>query len=660
MSAPIDVSVVIPSFNAETKIGRCLASLRAMDFPRDRHEVIFVDDASEDGTCAVLEAACASEPNWQVIRLDRNSGSPSEPRNRGLEAARGEFVFFLDSDDEISPDTLRLYHDRAVATGADIVRGNILVRTEKKTSVYNRIDGWRPDLSKPERIALIVAQQSTNCPSLIRTELLRRAGIAWRSDLRMGEDTLFLIAVLSAASVIEYLDHQTFTYNKQADLLPSSTQVYGHRELNDHLTVWTEAQAALVPLGLDYVALRLNVGLKEALLNLIFRNRGDVTEADFARLSAFVGTYRQAIETFPLAERLKELLAAITANDWDRFRSLCRPRMVIAGYDLKFILPVLPELEPYFDIRVDEWRNHNVHDRNQSRKHLEWAELIWCEWLMGAAVWYAAHKRSQQKLIVRAHRFELDREFGEAMALRNVDAVVAVSVHYAELLLRRFPGIRRERVRLIPNYVQTGTYRREWDERRLTTLGLIGILPARKGFRVALEVLSSLRERDPRFRLDVFGNRPEDVGWILKDPVEADYFRRCEWLIDERGLRSAVSYRGFVDVKSALSDHHIGFVLSTSDSDPSGPGPESFHVAIADGFAAGGIGLVLRWSGAEYVWPQAFQVETVEAMVDYIDAMSRDADAFQRASDEGRAFVSKRYDSSRFVTAVRDLCRELA
>ena len=332
---------------------------------------------------------------------------------------------------------------------------------------------------------------------------------------------------------------------------------------------------------------------------------------------------------------------------------------MIAGHDLKFIQPVVADLERYFDIRIDQWRSHVAHDVKAGRELLEWADVIWCEWLMGAAVWYAAHKRPRQKLIVRVHRFELDREFGNAEALRNVDIFVAVSVHYAERLLQRFPGIRRERVRLVSNYVQSGLYRRDWDERRLTTLGVIGILPSRKGFRAALDVLQKLRARNPRFRLEVFGHRPEDLGWVVKDRAEAEYYRRCEWFIAERGLRSAVTYRGFVDVKAALSENHVGFVLSTSDSDPSGPGPESFHVAIADGFAGGGVGVVLRWPGAEFVWPAQFEVESVEAMVDYIDAMSRDPDTFRRASDEGRTFVIERYDSSRFVAAVRDICREL-
>ena len=95
------VSVIVPCYNAIDKIGRCLGSLRRMSMAATNHEVIFVDDQSCDGTYALLVQECAQHPNWRLLRMDVNSGSPSEPRNLGIAAARGDYVFFLDCDDEI-------------------------------------------------------------------------------------------------------------------------------------------------------------------------------------------------------------------------------------------------------------------------------------------------------------------------------------------------------------------------------------------------------------------------------------------------------------------------------------------------------------------------------------------------------------------------------
>ena len=72
----IAVSIIVPCFNAYSKIGRCLASLRSIDFPSENYEVIFVDDKSTDGTYEMLKAECETQKNWSVTQLQNNSGSP--------------------------------------------------------------------------------------------------------------------------------------------------------------------------------------------------------------------------------------------------------------------------------------------------------------------------------------------------------------------------------------------------------------------------------------------------------------------------------------------------------------------------------------------------------------------------------------------------------
>ncbi len=99
MSMPF-VSIIIPAYNAKRTIGRLLSSLAALDYPRDRYEVVVVDNGSTDGTRAVIEAAgvrCLKERSVQ---------SSYAARNRGVEAARGELVAFVDADCEVPPDWL--------------------------------------------------------------------------------------------------------------------------------------------------------------------------------------------------------------------------------------------------------------------------------------------------------------------------------------------------------------------------------------------------------------------------------------------------------------------------------------------------------------------------------------------------------------------------
>lgn len=652
------ISVIIPSFNATDKIGRCFASLRAINMARDDYEVLFVDDCSSDGTHELTQKACLTEPNWRALRLEKNSGSPSRPRNFGIDAAKGKYLYFLDCDDELLPDALTQLLDLARSTNACVIRSELLSDNGRERKRMNQIPDWENCSTLEEKREVIITRTSTVTNSFVKREVLLQYGIRWPEHLRMGEDTIFLAEVLSHSQCIEYLRTPTFVYYKLPSLTPSSTQRYGRRELYDHLQVWTRVQQIMLPLGIDYLKGRLPVGLRVALESLIFRNRGDVDEACFHKFHEFVSSNWSVIGQFSYAKRFSELLQTVNIGDYSRFCKLCRPRLLIAGHDLKFIRDAVPALEKHFDIRFDEWKGHEIHDERQSNDLLEWSEYIWCEWLLKNAEWYAARKRPNQRLVVRMHRMELGRSHGERLNMNNVDAVVAVSALFMERLLERYPNIPRHKARMIPNYVRVDDYCTDWHPDRLYTLGIIGILPSRKGYHRALEILRDLRAKDQRFRLEVFGHRPEDLSWVARDKNEMSYFKDCEDFIQRNGLSQAVNFNGHVDIKQELAGRRVGYVLSLSDSEFGFPGPESFHLAVADSFAAKGISLVRRWPGAEYLWPVQFLVDSEEKAVENILQYSQSYEAFQISTEEGRLNINSCYPLEKFTQSIVDLYRE--
>lgn len=652
------ISVIVPSFNAADKIGRCLASLRAAKFNPAEFEVLFVDDCSTDGTHELTQQACADQTNWHALCLPINSGSPSRPRNHGIEAARGEYLYFLDCDDELLPDALGQLWDHAERTNACIVRSELWADNGRERKRMNMMPSWHEAITPADRRELIITRTSTVTNSFVRLKLLNQHQIRWPEHLRMGEDTVFLANVLKHSERIEFLPKPTFVYFKLPSLTPSSTQRYGKRELQDHLQVWSFVQGLLMPEGIDYFKGRLPVGLRVALESLIFRNRGDVDEDCFRSFHAFVSTNWESVSGFSYTRRLSELLQAVKLGDYALFRSLCRPRLVVAGHDLKFIRDAVTSLQEHFDIRFDEWKGHESHDEKQSKELLNWAEYIWCEWLLKNAEWYAAHKRPDQRMVVRMHRMELGRSHGERIDMNKVDAVIAVSPLFVERLLERYPNIPRHKARLIPNYVRVGEYRTDWHPDRLHTLGIIGILPSRKGYHRALEILKELREKDKRFRLEVFGAKPEDLTWIAKDAKEMSYFHDCERYIQQHGLQNTIHVNGHVDIKKALAERRVGYVLSVSDSDFGFPGPESFHLAVADGFASQGISLVRSWPGAEYLWDQRYLFNSVGDAVQSICNYAKHLRSFQGASDQGLFKIRVRYADGTFIKTIVNLYQE--
>ena len=100
MHAPT-VSVILPVYNRAATLSQCVATVLAQTF--SDWELVAVDDASRDDSCAVIEGF--NDPRIRLVRHERNRG-PSAARNTGIQEARGKYVALLDSDDEWLPGKL--------------------------------------------------------------------------------------------------------------------------------------------------------------------------------------------------------------------------------------------------------------------------------------------------------------------------------------------------------------------------------------------------------------------------------------------------------------------------------------------------------------------------------------------------------------------------
>jgi cellulose synthase/poly-beta-1,6-N-acetylglucosamine synthase-like glycosyltransferase len=115
------VTVIVPAWNAEATIQPCLDSLLASDYPKERTEVIVVDNASTDRTSELL-----SHYRDRVLVLREEKRGPAAARNRGLQAASGTVVAFTDADCEVDPAWLRTLASSLRDPSVGIVGGRIL------------------------------------------------------------------------------------------------------------------------------------------------------------------------------------------------------------------------------------------------------------------------------------------------------------------------------------------------------------------------------------------------------------------------------------------------------------------------------------------------------------------------------------------------------
>lgn len=283
-----DVSVIIPVYNCMPYLERTLQSLRDQTIGLDRMQVLVADDGSDDGSFEVVERLPAEHSAFEVLARTR-FGGPAGPRNVALNHVKGRFVFFLDADDFLAPDTLGAAVAMADDNGTDVVLARIkgvggrsapsemYTRTIPRTDVFHSAAYW-----------------TLNPMKLFRTELIRANDLRFGEDLPWGEDQPFVAGAMLAAEGISILADQDYVF-------------WVYREGFENITTSATRLADRMPVVdfmFDFVAARVPPGADRD--RLMYRHF-----AVEMRSSAFEG-YRT--ETDP----------AVRADAFERFREVTR------------------------------------------------------------------------------------------------------------------------------------------------------------------------------------------------------------------------------------------------------------------------------------------------------------------------------------------------
>lgn len=186
------VSVVVATYNSGSRIEQTVRSLLGQTLPAGEYEGIFVDDGSTDGTYDLVERLIAGQAQLQQLRIP-NSGWSGRPRNVGTERATGEYVLYLDHDDQLFPDALRRMYDYAVETGADVVLGKEAMLGDPLTPGWPTWQGNVADAGVDQRVLHCVTPHK-----LYRRSLLAEAGIRFPEGPIRLEDQYFNAAVYAA------------------------------------------------------------------------------------------------------------------------------------------------------------------------------------------------------------------------------------------------------------------------------------------------------------------------------------------------------------------------------------------------------------------------------------------------------------------------------
>lgn len=209
-----DATIGIPVFNSVNYIQRSLES--ALNQSYDSIEFLIVDDGSQDGSVEVIKQMVSSHPKGEQVRLivhPSNMGV-SSTRNQIIKEAKGDFLYFVDSDDVISKDTISLMMDNIRKYDAEIVFGSYeKIGTSGDRNVYKY-----PSLQLLEKDALAsfaywkyAGIQASSCNYLVKTSVLRENHLRF-IDTNYWEDLVFTFDLVTCISRAVLLPNITYTY----------------------------------------------------------------------------------------------------------------------------------------------------------------------------------------------------------------------------------------------------------------------------------------------------------------------------------------------------------------------------------------------------------------------------------------------------------------
>ncbi len=208
------VSVIISAYNAAATIERAVGSVLAQS--HQNLEVVVVDDGSTDATREILDALAKRDDRVRLLDPKPNAGVSSS-RNRGLAAARGEWIAFLDADDQYLPHRLATLLAAADGDVDGLACGHTIVLPDG-----NRRDRGSAASGTMTGLQAAVAAFGDQITPFVWDKMFRHSaleGIRFATDVHRGEDTIFVIEALAACRDVRIIDDPLNVYYVSAGSL---------------------------------------------------------------------------------------------------------------------------------------------------------------------------------------------------------------------------------------------------------------------------------------------------------------------------------------------------------------------------------------------------------------------------------------------------------
>lgn len=202
------ISVIIPAYNAETRIKYALESITAQDY--EELEIIVVDDASTDSTRDIAQEVLNSSGREFTIITHTHNRGVSAARNTGLAGARGKYIVFMDSDDVLKADFAGKLH--GIIGDCDISCCGLVDRFTDGQPDKNKLHSpGNNEIYEGEKLLLMDKRPPFFC-SLYRKSFLDRNNLRFHEGCTAGEDTEFQVKAFCMAGKVIFIDEYLYIY----------------------------------------------------------------------------------------------------------------------------------------------------------------------------------------------------------------------------------------------------------------------------------------------------------------------------------------------------------------------------------------------------------------------------------------------------------------
>lgn len=238
----LKLSFILPCYNVASYIGRCIESIEHQDIPQAEYEVIFVDDCSTDNTVDVIKEYQKQYPNIRLICHTENK-TAGGARNTGIDAAKGEYIWFVDPDDKVEANVLKKLYQQAILQDVDILAFNIRDSYEDGRSADRTmfvdskevLDG--PEFYLQPHLKGLHSAESVYA-SLYKREFLQRKALRF-PEIKASQDVVFTWECVLAAERCASVADLCYDYIRRSNSTTGSKGKYSANTVLSHALLFT-------------------------------------------------------------------------------------------------------------------------------------------------------------------------------------------------------------------------------------------------------------------------------------------------------------------------------------------------------------------------------------------------------------------------------------